>query len=123
MLYLPKHLLTIDGTSLCLMYTGPKLENGGELAPLGEVYNTLAYREQAVCTSQSALKQEEGYIRQPLCRCNFSPWALTDSTLRSIIDVALTTLIWQTTDTGTITKMAEQTTKTFPSSASHKGTQ
>ena len=35
MWYLPKHLLTIDGTSIYLMYTGDKMGNGGEWVPPG----------------------------------------------------------------------------------------
>ena len=30
---LPKHLVTIDDTSLCFMYTGAKKGEWGELAP------------------------------------------------------------------------------------------
>ena len=47
--YLPKHLLTIDGTSLCLMYTSAQMKEWGWIGTSWGKDHTYQYNKNCVC--------------------------------------------------------------------------
>ena len=50
-----------------------------------------------MCTSQTVFQQKESHSRQPLLKCNFSPWALNNLHTCFIISYIQTIHTWQTT--------------------------